>query len=288
MKLDTYETWQVHTKKKFLCSVIYGFTLPSLFPCQHFFCIGKAQASYSRVLSLWYELHQPEGQVCTEQRHAEVICVRHPGGLAEEPKSCPQRASCLHSPEPGLPACSLSVCKVVLRGHNPFATWICHASITRTKCRHRSLRVSARARGTGGPGSTRLAGGVSRHRSHEENRRQKQTGSCQSNSSASPLPNVRGTKQGAGRQPAKVLRQPAGQIPSLITCLWSHVTRAQGHARPHTGRKKHFFHHLGPSTDAKILASNTSGGRMAEKCLLSRSVVLARLNVACIRSRCCP
>lgn len=283
MKLDTYETWQVHTKKKFLCRVIYRFTLPSLFPCQHFFCIGKAPA-----IALCF--------------HSSMSCSNPKGRSA--PNKGTQKWFVCSIEEGWQKSWNLvlnvpRVCVALCQGSQPsrllfvsLQGWPQRAqalgSVMHPSHRHRSLRASTRAWGVGGPGSMRLAGGVSRCRSQEENSQWKQTGSCQSNSSACPLPNVRGAKQGVGWQPAKELWQPAGQIPLLITCLWSRVTRAQGHARPHRGRKKHFLHHLGPSIDTKIFTSNSSGGRMAKQCLLSRSVVLAQPNVAGIRSWRCP
>lgn len=83
------------------CHLLVHTPLPLSLPT---FFLYWQSSGYSRVLSLRYELQQPEGQVCTEQRHAEVICVQRRGGLAEELKSCPQCALCLHCPVPGLPA----------------------------------------------------------------------------------------------------------------------------------------------------------------------------------------
>lgn len=56
--------------------------------CQHFFCVGKAGGELYLSACTLAQLHQPEGQVHTVQRHAEMICTQCQGRSAEKPNSC--------------------------------------------------------------------------------------------------------------------------------------------------------------------------------------------------------
>lgn len=91
MKLNTYETWQVITKKKSLCNVICRFTLPSLLPCQHFFVLAKLVGNYSHssALLLRCQLHRPKGQVYSLQWSTEIP-IQQQGGPTDELKSYPR------------------------------------------------------------------------------------------------------------------------------------------------------------------------------------------------------